>query len=432
MNVKKIWLAVVVLAAATTAAASAVNVVDKENVKLNVGGYLQAIGVAEHVPDLVRDEDRFYLFLKEARIRFDGSIDKVPFEVMLATGGEDITPNTNAALGLLDFNFDLPLGEDYDVKIGQFHVPYGRERLTDDSTMSFGERSIENLGFAWNRDYGVALTTTRGNMTGTFAVMTGGGRDIPQRYLPEELGTPMLVTRFGYNDGLDKDIYHVTGRDTSPSAPHKAFYVNALYIKDSSIGHSTVVNVRATDKNLLINGNYNPFIGKTPFSLSTIWQAGADAAYRAPFAGGAINAEGQVDISHFDNDYGTLRLTGGRVQVGYSRGKVDASLRLAALHLDRKMALVANGVANRIVREGGPLKEITPSLTYHLMPNVSIVADLPYLPDMLVFQENTIGSYVMSEQPDQVTVIKPGTTAGTGRVIRANVLQARLMVQLGF
>src|SRR6185436_5251778 len=46
MNVKKIWLAMVVLAAATTAAASAVNVVDKDNVKLNVGGYLQAIGVA--------------------------------------------------------------------------------------------------------------------------------------------------------------------------------------------------------------------------------------------------------------------------------------------------------------------------------------------------------------------------------------------------
>src|SRR6185503_14454286 len=162
MNVKKIWLAMVVLAAATTAAASAVNVVDKDNVKLNVGGYLQAIGVAERVPAQVRDEDRFYLFLKEARIRFDGTIDKVPFEVMLATGGEDITPNTNAALGLLDFNFDLPLGEAYDVKIGQFHVPYGRERLTDDSTMSYGDRSIENLGFSWNRDYGVALTTTRG------------------------------------------------------------------------------------------------------------------------------------------------------------------------------------------------------------------------------------------------------------------------------
>src|SRR5262245_2772967 len=100
-NFRKMWIATLALAAATTAAASAVNVVDKENLKLNVGGYLQAIGVAENVPDKVRDENRLYLFLKEARIRFDGSIDKVPFEVMLATGGEDITPNTNAALGLL-------------------------------------------------------------------------------------------------------------------------------------------------------------------------------------------------------------------------------------------------------------------------------------------------------------------------------------------
>ena len=432
MNARKIWLAILALAAATTAAASAVNVGDKENLKLNVGGYLQAIGVAENVPAQVRDENRLYLFLKEARIRFDGSIDKVPFEVMLATGGEDITPNTNAALGLLDFNFDVPLGESDDVKIGQFHVPYGRERLTDDSTMSFGDRSIENLGFSWNRDYGVALTTTKGNLTGTFAVMTGGGRDIPQRYLPEELGTPMLATRFGYNDGIDKDVYHVTGRDTSPDRAHKAFFVNALYIKDSSIGHSTVVNVRATDKNLLINGNYNPFIGKAPFSLSTIWQAGADGAWRAPFANGAINVEGQVDVSHFDNDYGTLRLSGGRLQVGYSRGDWELGVRLAALHLDKKMAYVANGVANQIVREGGALKELTPSITYHLQRNVSIVADAPYLPDMLVFQENGIGSYVMYEQPDQVTVIKPGTTTGTGRVIRANVQQARLMVQLSF
>src|SRR6185503_21055472 len=272
MNFRKTWLATLAVAAVTTAAASAANVVDKENVKLNVGGYLQAIGVAEHVPDQVRDENRLYLFLKQARIRFDGSVEKIPFEIMLATGGEDITPNTNAALGLLDFNFDVPLGEDYDVKIGQFHVPYGRERLTDDSTMNFGDRSIENLGFAWNRDYGVALTTTRDNLTGTFAVMTGGGRDIPQRYLPEKLGSPMLVARFGYNDGIDRDIYHVTGRELAPDRAHKAAYLNVLYIEDSTIGHSTVVNVRATDKNLLVNGNYNPFIGRQPFSRGKIWQ----------------------------------------------------------------------------------------------------------------------------------------------------------------
>jgi len=139
---RKIWLAILALAAATSGAASAANVVDNETVKLNLGGYIQALGVAENVPDRSRDENRLYLFIKEARVRVDGSVHNIPFEVMLATGGEDITPNTNAALGLLDFNFDVPVPvfEDWTAKIGQFHVPYGRERLTDDSTMSFADR----------------------------------------------------------------------------------------------------------------------------------------------------------------------------------------------------------------------------------------------------------------------------------------------------
>jgi hypothetical protein len=165
---------------------------------------------------------------------------------MLATGGEDITPNTNAALGLLDFSFEVPLIAGTSAKIGQFLVPYGRERLTDDSTMSFGERSVENLGFAWNRDYGVALSGTQDKLAGTLAVMSGGGRDVPQRFPLETSGFPMIVARVGYNDGIDRDVYHVSARDNDPGRVKSALYGNDLYMKDSLIGHSTVINVRAT------------------------------------------------------------------------------------------------------------------------------------------------------------------------------------------
>jgi hypothetical protein len=425
-------LAVLALSAALPRVAHAIPVIQAEKVSLNIQGYLQAIGVAEHVPDDVRNNNRLYLFLKEARLRFNGSFYGTTYDIMLATGGEDITPNTNAALGLLDFNFDVPLVHGTSLKVGQFLVPYSRERLTDDSTMNFGERSIENLGFAWNRDYGAALAGHQDKLAGTLAVMTGGGRDVPQRYLPEVLGTPMLAGRLGYNDGIDKDIYHVSARDTDPGRAKSAFYVNGLYMKDSSIGHSTVLNVRATDKNLLINPNYNPFIAKAPLSLGTVWQGGADAAYRAPLAWGAFNAEGQVDYSRFNNKYGSLSLKGARVQAGVAKGKVELNLRYAALFLDQRMAYVNNGIAFPIVKNKTPLQEITPSLAYHLRPGVLAVLDLPYLINMLVFKENTIGSYVMSEQPDQVTVIKPGTTAGTGSVTRRNVPEVRLMLQLGF
>ncbi|HVT61105.1 MAG TPA: porin [Thermoanaerobaculia bacterium] len=426
-------LTLLALAGLLPASAPAMPLVGNETMKLNMEAYIQALGVAEHVPDNVRNNGRVYLFLKEARLRFDGSLYGTTFDIMLAPGGEDITPNTNAALGLLDFSFNVPLYKGTSVKIGQFLVPYSRERITDDSTMSFGERSIENLGFAWNRDYGAALSCYGGKTAATLAVMSGGGRDIPQRYLPEVLGVPMIVARLGYNDGIDRDIYHVSARDTDPGRAKSAFFVNGLYVKDSSIGHSTVLNVRATDKNLLIDPNYNPFISKAPFSLSTVWQGGADAAYRAPLrSGAAFNAEGQVDFSHFNNKYGSLSLKGARVQAGISKDKLGVNLRYSALFLDQKMAFVSNGVAFPIVKNKTPLQEITPSLTYHFREGVAVVADFPFLINMLVFRENTIGSYVMSEQPDQVTVIKPGTTAGTGSVIRRNVPEVRLMIQLGF
>jgi hypothetical protein len=422
-------LAVAALAAAPSAA-SAATLYQNDDVTVNMHAYAQGLAVAQNVPDDVRDKNRLYLFVKEARLRWDGTLYGATYDIMLAPGAEDITPNTNSALGLLDFSFEAPV-MGLKLKLGQFLVPYSRERLTDDPTMSFADRSIENLGFSWNRDYGFALSNYSGKFAGTFAVMTGGGRDVPQRYLPEKLGFPLVAVRFGYNDGIDKDIYHVSARDTDPGRTKSALYFNALYTKDTQIGHSTVLNVRATDKNLLIDSNYNPFIAMTPFSLATIWQAGADGVYRAPMGPFAFNAEGQVDYSHFDNKYGQLSLKGGRLQAGLAKNKWEVNLRYAALFLDTRMAFVS-GKAFQITNDKAPLQEITPSLTYHYKPGIQVTLDAPYLIKMLIFKENTIGSYVMSEQPDQVTVIKPGTTAGTGTDERKNVPEARLMVQLGF
>jgi hypothetical protein len=424
-------LVLAVAALATAAApASAATLFQSDDVTVNMHAYAQGVAVAQNVPDDVRDKNRLYLFVKEARLRWDGTLYGATYDIMLAPGAEDITPNTNSALGLLDFSFEAPV-MGFKLKLGQFLVPYSRERLTDDPTMNFADRSIENLGFSWNRDYGFALSNYSGKFAGTFAVMTGGGRDVPQRYLPEKLGFPLVAVRFGYNDGVDKDIYHVSARDTDPGRAKSALYFNALYTKDTQIGHSTVLNIRATDKNLLIDSNYNPFIARTPFSLSTIWQAGADGVYRAPMGPVAFNAEGQVDYSHFDNKYGQLSLKGGRLQAGVSKGKWEVNLRYAALFLDTRMAFVS-GTAFQITNDKAPLQEITPSITYHYRPGIQLTLDAPYLIKMLIFKENTIGSYVMSEQPDQVTVIKPGTTAGTGTDVRKNVPEGRLMLQLGF
>ncbi|PYQ47351.1 MAG: hypothetical protein DMF78_24020, partial [Acidobacteria bacterium] len=225
------------------AQARAGEVVKNDKFTLNANGRMQWLAVGQKLDDPFRSDDRMYLFMKQARLRLTGKYGDAKFDVQLAYGGEDvIAASPGVGLGLLDFSFDVPTPFKTRVKVGQFRVPYGRERLTDAGTLNFGDRSIQSLGFSWNRDVGAALSKRHGKFAGTVGVFTGGGRDVPQRYLPEKIGSPMLVTRFGYDDGIDEDVYTVNSRVASPDRTRLAAYFNALYLKDSLIGHSTVLN----------------------------------------------------------------------------------------------------------------------------------------------------------------------------------------------
>ncbi|HEV8266061.1 MAG TPA: porin, partial [Gemmatimonadales bacterium] len=375
-----------------------------------------------------------YLFMKQARLRVNGRYDGVKFDVQWAYGGEDVVAaSPGIALSLQDFSFDIPVPAGARLKVGQFRVPYSRERMTDSGTIGFGERSIQSLGFSWNRDVGAALYSKRGNFAGTVGVFTGGGRDVPQRYLPEKLGSPMLVTRFGYDTGVDEDIFTIHSREARPGATRFAVYGNALYLEDSLIGHSTVLNVRSTDKSLLLNSNWNPFVAQAPFVQGRVWQAGGDAVVRVPIGSLTFTGEAEANYARFSNTYGTLALKGGRVQAGVARGSLDASVRHAVLYPDTRMA-------NTYTPPGGtpqhsalfatnkPIREFTPSLTYHYRSNIALVADLPIFTNMLVFKENKLGTYIATEHPDQATVVKPGA----GTVERENVVEGRLMIQVTF
>jgi hypothetical protein len=376
-----------------------------------------------------------YLFMKQARLRLAGNYNDAKFDVQLAYGGEDlVAASPGVGLGLLDFSFDVPTPFKTRVKVGQFRVPYGRERLTDSGSLNFGDRSIQSLAFSWNRDVGAALSKRHGKFAGTAGVFTGGGRDVPQRYLPEKIGSPMLVARFGYDDGIDEDIYTVISRTPPPDRTRVAAYVNGLYLKDSLIGHSTVLNVRSTDKSLLLNPNWNPFVAQTPFVQGRVWQAGGDVVVRAPLGAYAVNAEAEANYGSFSNVYGTVTMKGGRLQAGLSRGAFDANLRYAVLYPDARMAntFTLTGITaaqhSPLFENDSPIREYTPSLTYHYRSNVALVADMPIYTNMLVFKENKMGSYVATEHPDQSTVVKPGA----GTATRERVVEGRLLIQVTF
>jgi hypothetical protein len=422
---KRTLVTVGLMAVIGIAQAQAGEVVKNDKFTLNANGRMQWLAVGQKLDDPFRSDNRMYLFMKQARLRLTGKYNDAKFDVQLAYGGEDlVAASPGVGLGLLDFSFDVPTPFKTRVKVGQFRVPYGRERLTDSGTLNFGDRSIQSLGFAWNRDV----------VAGTVGVFTGGGRDVPQRYLPEKIGSPMFVTRLGYDDGIDEDVYTVLSRTARPDRTRVAAYFNALYLKDSLIGHSTVLNVRSTDKSLLLNPNWNPFVAQAPMVQGRVWQAGGDVVVRAPLGAYAVTAEAEANYGTFSNTYGTVTVKGGRVQAGIARGPFDASLRHAVLYPDARMAntftLTGNTAAQHspLFENDKPIREYTPSLTYHYRSNVALVADMPIYTNMLVFKENKLGSYVATEHPDQSTVVKPGA----GTAARERVVEGRLLIQVTF
>jgi phosphate-selective porin O/P len=329
-------------------------------------------------------------------------------------------------LGLLDFNVDLPLsflGKDASIRVGQFKVPYGREALTYSGYSQFMERSIDDLGFRIGRDVGAAVTLKPGPFTLIGGIFTGGGRDVPpDHYLPERLGIPQIVARLGVGN-LDEDPYELKNEALTPGT-QAAFFVSGMYTKDSTVGHSSVLNVKLVDKSILLNGNWNPYIGRGPFSQGDWWQVGADAAVHSRLSRDwAVTAETEVNWASYSNNYGQIHIGGARAQAGVSYKDVELALRYAVLVPDKNFA--SGGVA---VTGSKPMQEITPSATWYIKgQNLKLVGDLPILINTPVFTEKNVGSYVGVELPDETTVLAKGGTVG-----RQNVLEARLMLQAAF
>jgi hypothetical protein len=246
----------------------------------------------------------------------------------------------------------------------------------------------------------------------------------------------MLVVRAGYNDGLDKDIFTAAQNDLKPSRTTKAAYLNAMYMKDTEIGHSTVLGSRTSEKSMLLNGNWNPFITRgapvsgnpaTPSRINrgSFWQAGWDAAARGPLANGMVwSSEFEFNYGQFSNNYGQIDLKGARVQGALLKNKVEVALRYSMLLPDQDFNFSGNPLTGI-----KPIHEVVPAVTYYLRGHdFKIVADAPVLINVPVFIENNVGSYVSTEQPDQATLV----TGRKGFVERQTVPEVRVMFQLAF
>lgn len=435
-------LALILLGITSVGYGMGIEVYKNDKLNLIIGGRLQLVGYGQYVNDPARSNGRIYLFLKQARLNVHGQVEGIKYNTEWVGAAEDVN-GSNTGLTLLDYDFDVPVyhTESTWFKIGQFKVPYSRESLNDEAQFQFVEHSINFLGFNLGRDYGAAMHTYHGKWAAVGGLFTGGARDVPLRFIPERLGFPMFVARVGYNDGLDKDIFTVVQNDLHPQRTTQAAYLNAMYFRDTEIGHSTVLGARTTERSLMTNLNWNPFptkgapvvppvagIPATPSRISQgdFWQAGWDVAARGPMGNGyAWSTEAEADYARFSNAYGRIDLSGVRVQGGILKDKVEVAVRYSVLYPDPNFSISGMNITGTT-----PIQEVAPAVTYYVRGHdFKIVFDAPVLMNVPVFVENNVGAYVATEQPDQATVINP---SAKGFVERQTVPEARLMFQLAF
>lgn len=441
-GLKKGWLVVaIMLGMFPRAFAMGHEVVSNDKFNLNIGGRLQLVGYGQYVTDPYMSNARVFLFLKQARLNLHGNVEGSKYNMEWVGGAEDVN-GSNTGLTLLDFSFDVPWfkTENTWLRVGQFKVPYGREEINNDAEFQLVDTSILYKGFNLGRDYGLALHTVRGKMTAAAGVFTGGARDVPLRFLPERLGVPMLVARVGYNDGLDVDAFTVSQNDPNVKRTVKAAYINGMYFKDSMVGHSSVLAARTTEKNWLINGNWNPYIVRgapvagspatvNHISRSDYYQFGGDLAARGLMSCGATwNTEAQLDYGRISNGYGNIEMVGARVQGGVLKKNVEVALRYSAVLPDQHFVNVFG--SNLPLTGTQPIHEVAPAVSYYFRGHdMKLVADFPILVNVPVFVEKNVGTYVSTEQPDQASVT---ATAAKGYAERQLVPEARLMFQLAF
>ena len=456
-----------------------VGIAKTDKLALDIWGRGQMLGVGQIVADPVAGNVRVYEFLKQARLGFNGRYeDLFDYQVEFSYGGENQNSLQSMAGGydLLDFVADVPvkaLGENTIVKLGQFRVPYGREALGDEGYQNFADRSIANLATNHGRDYGLAIMGTRGLWTATIGTFPDGGRDVAQRYLPETLGIPEIVARVGYNDGVDADLYHVMGTDRKLTRDAKAFYLNALFERDTRIGHSSALMSHSVDGNLLANTGYNPYINRATIpnlanatngicsgpscERGVLWNVGGDAVYRHPTGGGrAVELEGQADWGGYNNKFGTLHIASARAQAGYQTGPWGIGARAAVLSMDRKAGFLST-TANANADNGGaalpgttgtgktyqytlgmgkPIWEITPSITYHFKNHtMKLVADLPIYLDDPLWYDHSNGVYMFGDPTGttQQSIMAASTaTAPLNSMKRMTNVEARMLFQFQF
>lgn len=422
MNVKKsaVIMVAVMTGLAVAQCVSAIEV-NGNDIKLNIGGHLQTYGHLEHIKDPYRKDNRIYLFQKEIRLKISGDYSSAKFYIQYELGPAGYEGGN---INLLDAHVSFPLMDRLNLRVGQFKVPYSRERLLDSADMQYAYRSINTVGFNVGRDVGVAAYGNIGNVFGSVGIFTGGGIGVPVRNIPQRLGVPMVSLRVGFNDNLDQDVFNLRAEDFSNQEPGHAFYVNAVYSEDSLVGHGGVLTHKDNDLSLFLQSRWNPFID----NYGILKQIGADYSMQRPLGNYLLVVNAEVNAGTYKNVTGEINLSGGVAGASlYVSEVVGFGIRGAYLVPDTAFAYDNGSQVYPLFDKKMAIKEITPALTLKLKDKgITIKMDAPIGLDVPVVQENGLGTYNLMTQPGQANYV------ANGGVSRKTTVSARIIFQFVF
>ncbi len=129
----------------------------------------------QEMPEVGDDVGSFRV--RRAKTKFEGWVynKNLTYELQLNW------PDTANPLEDANINYDFTGGEKmFQLKAGQFKVPFGRQELTSSGSQEFADRSIVSGEFARGRDIGVQIwgTPLGGKLDWRFGIFNGNGRTV--------------------------------------------------------------------------------------------------------------------------------------------------------------------------------------------------------------------------------------------------------------
>ncbi len=186
---------------------------DQERFSLHAGARVQLRYDLNRVPSVQGGVWSQSLQLRRARVKLSGFLwsRHNAFKMELAFSPHDLGMKGGRLTHtpLLDWHFDLTYLRDLTVRVGQFKVPFNRQRLISSGDLQFVDRAMTNSEFNLDRDIGISLLSKDlfglGCLRYALFLGTGEGRDgFSQSDLGPLIAARLEVFPFGFFSDRDE------------------------------------------------------------------------------------------------------------------------------------------------------------------------------------------------------------------------------------